>query len=116
MHAERLARFFKQARHAQRKLMWDHGAFAKALAYQSAEVFCLVVEAAIFERFIQNDLAAVIRMNRRSPGIPPIGMQNCVATRTAQERVAVTEQIKAGMKLRHSSVVFSLEQSEIIDT
>src|SRR6185437_15991521 len=116
VYAESVTRVFEEARHAERKFVRDDGAFAEALADEIAEVFGFVVEAAVCVGFVEEDFAAVHVMHGGANWIPPVCMEKYVSAWRAEQGIATAEQIEAGVKLGHASLVLGLEDGEVIDT
>lgn len=116
MHAESPAGFFQKASHAAGEIVGDHGALAKAVTNQIAEVVRFVVEAARSIGLIEIDDAAINIVDGGAGGIPPVGMEQYVAARCAEQGVAAAEQVDAGVKLGHAALVLGLDEGEVVDT
>lgn len=87
-----------------------------AFANQIAEVSCLVIEAAMRIRLIELDSSVVNVVNRRASRIPPARMNQRISTWTAEQRIAMAQQVETGMELRHAVLMLRLKESEIVDT
>ena len=95
--------------------MRDYRAFAEALADQVAKVFSFVIESAGGIRLVEFYHAAIEAMNGGARRVPPVGVDDDVALGGRKHRVAVTEQVEAGVELGHSALVLGVNDCEGID-
>ena len=115
VHAKSETRFFEQASHAAGEIVGDDGALAKAVTNQIAEVAGFVVEAAGSVGLVEFNNAALNVVDGGAGGVPPIGMEQNVAARCAEQGVAAAKQIDAGVKLGHAALVLRLDEGEVVD-
>jgi hypothetical protein len=106
---------FQEASHVQGEGVRDHWAFALVGADEVAEVGGLVVEAAVVVGLVEEGLAAVGIVDGGAGGVPPVGVEEDVSARGAEEGVAAAEEVEAGVELGHAALVFGLENGEVVD-
>ena len=93
-----------------------HWAVSPALSYQLAEMFRLVIEAAGSVRLIQFNHTTIDVVHRCPRRVPPVRVDDYEAARSGKDRISVAEQVDSGVKLRHSALVFGLENGKGINT
>jgi hypothetical protein len=113
--AERFPRFFEKLGHAEREGVGDDRAFGVAISNQIAEVGSFVVESAGGEGLVQFCNAAVDVLNGGAGGVPPVGVDKNISSRTREKGIAAAEQVDAGVKLGHAALMFSLKDGEVVD-
>ena len=95
--------------------MCDDGAFTKPFANQIAKMGGLIVEPAGGVWLVQLDDAAVEVVDSGAGGVPPVGVDEDVAARTAEQGIASAEQVDACVKLGHAALMLGLEDGEVVD-
>src|ERR1700722_1591229 len=76
---------------------------------------CFVVESTGCVGFTKLDGPAVEVVDGGAGGVPPVGMDESVAARAAEQSIAAAQQVDAGVKLGHAVLVFRLENSKVVD-
>src|SRR5579863_6507958 len=95
--------------------MCDDRAFVLSLTDQSGKMVCLVIETAVSKRLIEFHDTSIHIMNGGAHRIPPVGVDQDVTSRSAQQRIAAAREIYAGMQLCHAKLMFGLYQRQAVD-
>src|ERR1700722_1586254 len=98
MDTEGGAGVFEHTGHAEGEFVRDDGALAETLADEIAEVRGLVVESAGGVGLVEFDDAAAGVVDGGALRVPPIGVNEYVAARAAEQRVTTTAEVDAGVE------------------
>ena len=112
MDAEGGAGGFEQPGHAEGKGVADFRTFEGACADQVAEMVGLVVKTTVTEGLFQFNFAGVAIVNGGADGIPPVGVEDHVAAGGCEQRIALAEQVEAGIELGHAALVLGLDEGQ----
>src|ERR1017187_4716644 len=72
----------------------------------------LVVKSAADERLLQLDFSAVEVMDGGADGVPPVGVEVNVASRSREQGIALAQQVEAGVELRHAAFMLDLNEGQ----